>query len=367
MADVETPAAASSPAAEPQQAQPTKTEETVSVPTNAEDYAEWRASGKLPERRTPSKGEASAAPKKHSVDSDKPSESTAPVSETGDVRQGNVQKRIDKVIAERETFRRENEALKAQIAAKQDAKTPGSSPAAEKAPASTAQPADPKRPVKPNASDFKSWEEYETAKDKYDEDLADYKAEQRIQKLKEEMRQSAATQAMQTKLDEAKSRYGDEAEPKILDTAKTVFEDQAIAPAIKTAIGRSKVMVDALYVMGSDPDELASFVDLSIKDPLEALRKWYTVEALVQAELEKLAGKPDAGKPETNGNTPARDEDGKFLPARITKKAPAPPTELGGNSSPPGDERDRAAATGNVRAFFNDANRRDMARWKGQT
>jgi hypothetical protein len=115
-------------------------------------------------------------------------------------------------------------------------------------------------------------------------------------------------------------------------------------------------------VMGSDPDELASFVDLSIKDPLEALRKWYTVEALVKAELEK-----STGKPETNGNTPPRDEDGKFLPAKVIKKAPAPPTELGGNSSPPGDERERAAATGNVRAFFADGNRRDIARWKGQT
>ena len=352
MPDVETPVAAPSPATtEPTQQTPSKPEETLSVPTNAEDYAEWRTTGKLPEKKSPSPKEESAPSKK----------TVTPDSEPGaqQKRQGNADSRklelnqeIRDLIAQRDKVKQEVEAP-----AKKDVK-----PQADPSPA----PADPKRPVKPKAEDFKDWAQYETAKDKYDEDLADYKAEQKIQEYEQRQRQSAATQAMQARLDEAKSRYGDEAEPKIMDTAKTVFDDQKIAPAIKTAIGRSQVLVDALYVMGSDPNELASFVDLSIKDPLEALRKWYTVEALVKAELEKSAGKQET-KPETNGNAPQRDEDGKFLPARIAKKAPAPPTELGGSSSPPGDERDRAAATGNVRAFFQDANRRDIARWKGQT
>lgn len=353
MPDVESPPAESSPAAEAPTT-PSKTEETLSVPTNAEDYAEWRTTGKLPEKKSPSPKEASAPSKK----------TVTPDSEPGaqQKRQGNADSRkqelnqeIRDLLAKRDQIKQEVEAPPA----KKDVK-----PIAE--PSTAKQPEDPKRPVKPKAEAFKSWEEYETAKDKYDEDLADYKAEQKIQEYEQRQRQSAQTQALQVKLDEAKSRYGDEAEPKIMDTAKTVFDDKAIPIAIKTAIGRSKVMVDALYVMGSDQNELASFIDLSIKDPLEALRKWYTVEGLVTAELEKSAGKPEP-KPETNGNTPERDEDGKFIPARIQKKAPAPPTELGGSSSPPGDERDRAAASGNVRAFMQDGNRRDIARWKGQT
>ena len=267
-----------------------------------------------------------------------------------DSRKEELNREIRDLIAKRDQAKQEVEAP-----AKKDVK-----PIAEP---STAQPVDPKRPVKPKAEDFKTWEEVQAADAKYLEDLTDYKAEQKIQEYEQRQRQSAQTQALQVKLDEAKSRYGDEAEPKIMDTAKTVFDDKAIPIAIKTAIGRSKVMVDALYVMGSDQNELASFIDLSIKDPLEALRKWYTVEGLVTAELEKSAGKPEL-KPETN---PERDEDGKFIPARIPKKAPAPPTELGGSSSPPGDERDRAAASGNVRAFMQDGNRRDIARWKGQT
>ena len=353
MPDVITTVAESSPATEAQP--PTQTskppEETLSVPTNAEDYAEWRTTGKLPEKKSPSPKEESA-PSKNTVTPDSEPGAQQKRQGNADSRKLELNQEIRDLIAQRDKVKQEVEAP-----AKKDVK-----PQAE----SSTAPADPKRPVKPKAEDFKDWAQYETAKDKYDEDLADYKAEQKIQEYEQRQRQSAATQAMQARLDEAKSRYGDEAEPKIMDTAKTVFDDQKIAPAIKTAIGRSQVLVDALYVMGSDPNELASFVDLSIKDPLEALRKWYTVEALVKAELEKSAGKQET-KPETNGSTPQRDDDGKFLPARIAKKAPAPPTELGGSSSPPGDERDRAAATGNVRDFFAAGNRRDMARWKGQT
>ena len=107
-----------------------------------------------------------------------------------------------------------------------------------------------------SGEDFKDWAQYETAKDKYDEDLADYKAEQKkIQEYEQRQRQSAATQAMQARLDEAEialRRRG--AEPKIMDTAKTVFDDQKIAPAIKTAIGNDrKFWLTPSMSMGSRP------------------------------------------------------------------------------------------------------------------
>jgi hypothetical protein len=244
-------------------------------------------------------------------------------------------------------LRKELEALK-QPAGKQDAKTPEPSSVPP-------EPEPSKRPVRPKQENFKTWDEYQQADDKYLEDLADWKAAQKLEEHTAKLREQAAVESMQTRLNEAKSRYGEEAEPKVLDTAKTVFEDQKVAPAIKAAIGRSKVLVDALYVMGSDATELASFVELARTDPLEALRKWFTVEALVQQELGKQKPEPE--------ETPPRAADGKFQPVR--KSAPAPPTELNGNSSPPGDERERAANTGNVRAFFAEGNRRDMQRWKG--
>lgn len=325
----------------------------MAVPTDPEDYAEWRQTGKLPENgRKPPKREDSATPKKTSVDSQESESAT--VSETASpAGKRSAQKRIDQLTAEKEAIRREFEEFKAK-SGKQDAKPPEPSSVPKE------QPDPSKRPVKPKQEDFRTWDEYEAAADKYHEDLADWKAGQKLEEHTRKLQQQASEAAMQTRLNEAKSRYGDEAEPKVLDTAKTVFEDKGVASAIKAAIGRSEVLVDALYVMGSDSEELASFVKLSKEDPLEALRKWFTVEALVKQELSKSKPEPEESPP-----TAHRASDGKFLPAK--KSAPPPPTELNGNSSPGGDERDRAANTGNVRAFFAEGNRRDLQRWKGNT
>ena len=92
--------------------------------------------------------------------------------------------------------------------------------------------------------------------------------------------------------------------------------------------------------------EAAEFIDLAKKDPIEALRKWFTVEALVKEELGKA--KPESAG-EANGQAP-RGADGKFvsekppptLPRKISQ-APAPAPEPGGRSSAPVDEAQRAA------------------------
>ena len=361
MADVETPAAESSPAApaatpEPQPAQ-------VSVPSDPEAYAEWRQTGKLPEKDDkPSKREAAAPSTKKSVDSEE-SESGAPVSETGNKGRENAETRIKRLVAERDSYKAKLEALET---GKKDAPADSSTAPVkgDKAESPTA-PDALKRPVKPKQEDFDSWAEYETAQDKYLEDLADFKAAQRLEEHTQRQRQEAATQEMQKRLNEARERYGQEAEATIISTAKTVFDDAKVAPAIKAALGRSNVIVDALYVMGSDAEELSDFLNLSKNDPIEALRKWFTIEALVKQELSGSNGK----EPAENG-MPARGEDGKFLPAKAEKpakrEAPSPPRELGGNTGPPGDERERAVKTGDFRTFKQDADRRDMARFKGQ-
>jgi hypothetical protein len=304
--------------------------------------------GETPEKKPST--EKSATPKKPVTPDSEPGAQHK--RQGADARKQELNQEIRDLIAQRDRLKQEAQPEKKDVVRE----------------SSTQQAAEPQagaRPVKPKQEDFTTWEKYETAKDKYDEDLADWKAGQKVEEYVQRTKQEQAIQAMQVKLNEAKSRYGDEAEPKVLDTAKSVFENKQVAPAIKAAVSRSQVLVDALYVMGSDQKELDAFVDLSIKDPLEALRKWYTVEALVKAELEK-----NGHKPETNG-TPGRGEDGKFTsetkpPARIPKQAPPPPTELGGTSSPPGDEADRAAASGDVRKFFNERNRKDLARMKGQ-
>lgn len=348
-ADVQTPAAESSPAPQtPAQVTP------VSVPTDPEAYAKWRQTGELPEPKPSKEDSAPSKSVKTAPDSDtgKRQDKSAdkPADRNADTRKEELNREIRDLIAKRDELKQEVSGK-----GKQDVK-------AEPSPAP---PEDSnKRPVKPKQDDFDTWEKYEAAQDKYLEDLADWKAEQKFQEHEQKRRQEATTQEMQNRLDEAKTRYGAEAEPKIVSTAKAVFDDQGIAPAIKAAVGRSDVIVDALYVMGSDEKELSEFVKLSKSDPLEALRKWFTVEALVKQEL----GKATNG----NGASPPRGLDGKFQSEKSEKppvkarEAPPPPTEVNPNGSPTGDELGRAADSGNFRAFKEIADRKDMARFRGQ-
>lgn len=360
MADVETPAAAPSPAAETATPEPKAPASDHVVPTDPEAYARWRQTGKLPGQPDdkPSKGEGSAPSGSGDEES---SEKGAPVSETGHKGRDNAETRIKRLLSERDEYKAKLDALEA---GKKDASgTSSPAPAkdgkAESSPAAGAL----ERPVRPKEEDFEDWAAYRKAEDKYLEDLADYKAAQRLEAHTQRQRQEALSREMQSRLDAATERYGAEAESKITSAAKTVFEDRGIPQDLKTAMGRSEVIVDALYVIGSDAEELKDFLHLAKSDPLEALRKWFTVEGLVREELKNGAG----SRP--NGAT-ARGPDGKFVAEKPEKpakrEAPSPPRELGGTTSPPGDERDRAAKNGDFLAFKADADRRDAQRFRGQ-
>lgn len=347
--------AAPSPAPAPEKAAETP---LASIPTDPAAYAEWRQTGKLPGDKTdepPKKKEAPASSKAPSGDdSAEPSESSA-ASEAGGKGRSNAETRIRQLVSERDSYKARLEALET---GKKDA--PAASSAApvkdDKAAPSPAT-EELKRPVKPDQDSFDTWDAYEQAREQYYEDLADWKAAQRIEADRQRQRQEAQSKEMEGKLAEAKQRYGEEAEPRIVETAKTVFDDQQVPLAVKTALGRSSVLVDALYVMGSDAKEFAEFMRLAKQDPLEALRKWFTIEGLVK---EELGGKGAAA-------TPERGPDGKFLPEKPARKAaPAPPVELNGNSSPPGDQSERAAAAGNFAAFREERNLKDFRRHKGQ-
>lgn len=304
----------------------------------------------------PTRGPTNVSP---SVDSDEESESRS-VSETGN-KGRNAEKRIKELLSERDSYKSRLEALEA---GKKDAPAASSTaPAKDVKAASSTAPDELKRPERPKQENFDDWDSFEKAQDQYLEDLADYKAAKRLEEHSQRQRHESATREMQARLDQAKERYGAEAESTIVGTAKDIFTNDGVAPAIKAAIGRSDVIVDALYVMASDAEELSSFLDLAKTDPLEALRKWFTVEALVREELKK--------GPQANGNGTPRGPDGKFLPPGAADKpakreAPSPPRELGGNTSPPGDERERAAKHGDFRGFKADADRRDMQRFRGQ-
>ncbi|HEY1896699.1 MAG TPA: hypothetical protein VGG62_10525 [Terracidiphilus sp.] len=309
--------------------------------------------GKLPaEKESSSEGDESAPSKKSA--GEKPGKA-APASDAGNQRR---QGRTDADTRKEELNREIRDLLAKRDALRQEAAPPAKKEDVKAEPSTAPENG---RPVKPKQEDFDDWDKYDKAQDKYVEDLADWKAAQRIEATAQRQRQESLTAEMQKRLDSAKERYGEESETTITTTAKSIFSDDKVPPAIKAALGRSEVIVDALYVIGSDATEFADFLKLAKTDPLEALRKWFTVEALVKEELK-------------SGTTKAATErapDGKFVAAEKAEKparreAPPPPRELNGNAAPPGDERERAAKTNDFRSFKADADRRDVARFKGQ-
>lgn len=207
--------------------------------------------------------------------------------------------------------------------------------AAQVAPEQTAKPVDPKAPVKPKAADFegKPWEEYEAARDKYFEDLADYKAAQAIEGLTARQKQEATSNELNTRIEALSKQYGADAREPIQSAAKQVFEDPKVNGIVKEMVNGSPVLVDVLYTLGGDEAGLADFLADARSNPGAAIRKFVLLEKLVTEELAK-------GSTESQ---PERGEDGKFkAPPEKKTAAPPPPKEVSGRGSAPPDEVESA-------------------------
>jgi len=107
----------------------------------------------------------------------------------------------------------------------------------------------------------------------------------------------------------------------------------------------SEVLPDLLYTLGSDPKELASFLNLAKTAPGKALRYIALTESLIREELE-------SGTKETKP------------PAKPITSAPKPPAEVGGRASTPGDQLEAAAKANDFRSFKAESNRRALAQLK---
>lgn len=368
------PAAESSPAAQ---------EVNTAIPTDPQEYADWRMTGKV----QPAKSKAASTPAKETPASDD-SDGTAPASEPGSRTQerprNNADTRLQEVLAdlkragltpaELKTFKRAAQA--AAPVSDQDVK-----PASSAAPPEAAKPAvDPAAPQKPDLkklrADWKgTWEDLESAidaaRDKYAEDMAEYRA----QKAVREDRQRQAAQTLEAqyveKIEAANTRYGDTAATVIQDTSKAIFEpDSGVPNVLRGVIFESPVIVDLLYTIGSKPEDLQSFLNEAKTSPGKALRRLVVTEGLVIAELAKPGSAktpPAAAGAPAEGDAPGRDDtSGRFTPARKASQAPAPPHEVSGHAGPPADAVDSAFTANDFSRFRDAANRRDLARAKGQ-
>jgi hypothetical protein len=341
MPDVETPPAESSPAAPEPSTESKPSAEPGSIPTDPKGYAEWRKTGNLPS--------AESAPAKEKSAEAKAEEKSAPAPEAGKPQQekkprSNAESRLEEILSDLRTAGLSPSELKS---FKREVRQ-------EQAKAA------PEPPAKPPAPAVKKLEDYDSI-EAYLEDLADHKANQRLEAYRAEEQQKAQRKATDEKLADADKRYGEGAATRIVSTAKSIFNDNAIPAAVRAMADDSPVLVDLMYVMGSDPNELDEFVSLAKSNPGAAIRKLVLVEKLVQEELAK-GGTPKASG---NGDAPQRDESGKFLPAKKTTSAPPPPRETSGRSSPPPDESETALRDGDFARFREVENRRDIARRKG--
>jgi hypothetical protein len=214
---------------------------------------------------------------------------------------------------------------------------------------------------------------YEAAMDKYESDLETFNQTQ----AENQQAVRAAQQTMHSKMQDASKRYGGEAVPTISATARTISGDKAIQPAVKAIIDQSPVMVDVLYVLGSKAEDLQEFIEQARTDPGAAIRRIVLTEQLVQAELKK-GGTPassgaaaDEGAAGSDGQ-PVRGADGKFtgtkppIPEPKVSRAPAPPHEVSGRGSAPGDVVESAVRNNDFGRFREEQNSRDLAKRKGR-
>src|SRR6202795_1088447 len=306
MTEQSTVAAASSPAAE-----------TIELPrSGTSEYAEWRMTGEIPEKPQPKP----AAPA--TADTDKGPTSDAGESETPRQQEHtskgkNAESRIKELIAE-------NKRLKA---------------AQAEAPRSQAQPVQqqpqpqqytrPKPTAEDKGQDGKP--KYTTYED-FVEELADWKAEQRMAAQQWQQASQNQQRELNTKVEDARTRY-ENFDEVLQPTLTAIVSDQSVSPSVKAMLNDSEVLPDLIFTIGSDAKELQAFLKMARNEPGKALRYVAHVESLIQEELAQ------------SSSSAARNGNGQFVKPTPTapvkrgpESAPDPPLEVGSRGAGPMDE-----------------------------
>jgi hypothetical protein len=322
MSDMPTQVAESSPAP----AVAAFPEHPVTEIPQGEARTQFLATGKLPEATKQDQPKpADPAPARAPQEPSQAQPSASPTEAKKTPQESFAELRAAKERAERRV--KELEAAQA----KPDAKPAESSPA----PAES-KPAELNKPVKPNLEQFATYQEYETATDKYYEDLADYRAELKSQQLRQELKQQREAEEREQKqkaIDERVHARFAESQKKHADFKAKVFTDSGelmLADVLKANMGLDTFLAESehgtelLYLLSSNPAEATRIASL---DQLNTLRE------LVKLEL-NLSNAADM--------TPA---------PKKTTSAPPPPTVLSGRNSEPEDEAMAAAASGDFRRF----------------
>ena len=218
----------------------------------------WRLTGELP------KAKPAAPPPAKRTD--------APPSEEGEARGRQEAGKGKGVKARSSELDAEIQELEAKLARRNDLKRQadsGTGATTTAPPAAETKPAELKQPVRPKSTDFNgpdAWEQYEDAKLKYAEDLADYKADVKLQAFKTEQAAETAKAKQEAdakpvadrwnqQVDKAAKKYGVD---KWDEAAKAVFplltQDRRMAVAADFVLD-SEVGAEISYYLGTHLDE----------------------------------------------------------------------------------------------------------------
>lgn len=321
-------------------AEPEVTEVTLPR-SGSEEYATWRMTGELPKKpETQAESSPADAPKE---------ENPAVAAESGPApkqqeqpRKGkDAEHRIKELLADQKRMRAELEALKSRPAQVEQPRQQQQAPQYTRSKPSV------------DAKNPDGTPKYGTYED-YVEDLADWKAEQRIAQQMQQLAAQAQQRQVAEGVEQARTRYQD-FDSVGLPVANAIVSDPQIPNNLKVRINNSKVLPDLLYTIGGDPQFQARFMLAAKTDP-EAARD---AIALMERDIQDRLSKPAR----TESETPA--------PAkRGPENAPPPPIEIG-NRGGQVDETERllkAAANGDrnaTRQLLEAENRRLLARRRG--
>jgi hypothetical protein len=323
------------------------------------EYADWRINGTVPEPKAKPKADAAPAQDSTKVDS---GEATAPEQQEHTERQ--TRRKPDAEARIRQLA----DDLKRTKAELEEARKPRTT-----ADSSTAKPQQPQytRPkpvVDDKTADGKP--KYATYED-YVEELADWKAEQRMVAAERQRAEDAMRRELSAKVEDARTRYGkDKLDQVLFPTSNVITSDPQISPAVKAMINDSDVLPDLLFTLGSDATGLSAFVQMAKTNTGKALRYIARVEGLIEDELAKTTTQRESAA--------AHNENGQF--AKLSESTPAQrkpesvtdlPLEVGNRGTGTMDESSRALSaiergdSNAVRAFLKAENAKDLRRRRG--
>lgn len=343
---------------------------------------EKKPSNAEPKKAEEAKPKADSTPAKENADTVPSAESGKPKQEAKAAKpQTDAEIRLNELIGdlkragltpkELKTFRKEHQ--------------PEARPASEPTPPPSKAAEAPKPPSfakpEPELKNFDDVAEFVKAHSKWTVEAYEFERSQREQQAKLD----ADVKAMRR---HAEERYGPEYEAPLKHAAEQIFtKDAGAVPAvIKQMFNDSEVLPDLLYTLGTNAEDLNSFVAMAKNDPGKAIRKLVIMENLIREELAKpKVSRETESEDEPKSATPPRGDGGKFVKAdaepeakpaetakpvkRVTQTLP-PPMEAGGLKPAPLDDlaavieriNSGSATSADTQRFMRLENEREISR-----